>query len=518
MGCSACRSIFGVCNELLPENIRVGDLERGRMADVRRLVMFFILTFASLGIYAALVVYFPIGDFVNIPRANVGSITTREPLAAVLLALAGILLHAIYIIATRICWRSKLQVNLTPLIWGYSLAAGLLLILIWPITSTDIFDYVFRARMAAHYGANPYIDLPNRYSNDPLFKYLGWPNAPSAYGPLWELMSARLSVIGGLSVWRNVIVHKIVALAMYLLCGVAIVKTARAEGRTDTLLGSMIWLWSPLALWEIVAIGHNDGFLVLSIVLALWATAKGKHWWAAVALVIGALFKFLPAILLPLVVVYGLRQRSSWLARLRFVAAVGSMALVLIVLSYAPYWQGFQTLYNIGVREKFLNAAPLALVTYTLSHWWPIDTVRPIVSSIGTGLLALGLLWQMWQIWRHGRDLWTASFGLLVWYLTFASQWFQPWYILWLLALIAIRPRQRTWGWVETWAISGQASYLLQYFILSWLGWPGNQLPAQIIYFVLIFLPPFIVWSIGRRPNRPPVSEYQPPSQFSTAQ
>jgi hypothetical protein len=109
----------------------------------------------------------------------------------------------------------------------------------------------------------------------------------------------------------------------------------------------------------------------------------------------------------------------------------------------------------------------------------------------------------MWQIWRHNRDLRTACFGLLIWYLVIASQWFQPWYVLWLLALLAIKPSRDQFGWVETWAISGQASYLLAYFILFWLGWPGNQLPGQILYFLVIFVPPLIVWAVTRPRQRP---------------
>ena len=78
---------------------------------------------------------------------------------------------------------------------------------------------------------------------------------------------------------------------------------------------------------------------------------------------------------------------------------------------------------------------------------------------------------------------------------------------------MAVQPDRRSFGWIETWAISGQASYLLQYFILQRLKWPGNQMPAQWLYLLLIFVPPLIVWGIGqfrRRTSRPGVSGAEP--------
>jgi hypothetical protein len=463
------------------------------------------LGLAGLLVYAALVLRFPISRYAAIPRASVSSATNGSPTAAFLIACAGILLHATYVAAVLLCWRSERGERWAmPLLWGYALAAAALLMLLWPVNSTDLFDYIFRGRMAAAYGDNPYLVLPNRHRNDPLFNFIGWPNAPSAYGPLWELISARLSAIGGTSIQLNLFLQKGLALLTFLLCGVVIVLMDRPDGDGNRLLSGAIWLWSPLALWEIVGMGHNDGLLVLSMLLALWAVSRGHYRWATVALVTGALFKFLPAILLPLVFVHGAR-RESWPARFRLAVEMGLIAAVMVVLAYLPYWQGWNTLSNITVREKFLNAAPLAILTHTLSQWWSIDMVRPKVASAGSALLAVGLLWQMWHIWRYGRDLRTAFFGVLAWYLIVASQWFQPWYVLWLLALVAVRPARDTFGWVEAWALSAQSSYLLQFFFLRWLKWPGNQLPAQRLYLLMIFGPPLVVWGIQRwrRPSRP---------------
>ena len=85
--------------------------------------------------------------------------------------------------------------------------------------------------------------------------------------------------------------------------------------------------------------------------------------------------------------------------------------------------------------------------------------------------------------------------------------------MLWLLALLALQPSREHFAWIETWAVAGQASYLLQYFILTWLGWRGNQLPAQVLYLLIIFVPPLLVWSICRwlrRSHPPELSSSEP--------
>jgi hypothetical protein len=481
--------------------MRSMNLVRGRIPP--HLVLL-VLALTGLAVYVMLVLRFPIETYIGVPRSNVGSLTRRSTQMAMLLAVAGITLYSSYVASILLCWRSQRIEHMRPIIWGYGIAASAILILIWPITSTDIFDYIFRGRMASEYGANPYVVMPNRFSDDPLSNYVGWPNAPTAYGPLWELMSARMAAIGGASIWTNILLHKILAVLTFLTCGLVITRMARPLGARAELVGGALWLMSPLTLWEIPAVGHNDGFLILSILLALWATTHHRYRWATIALVVGALVKYLPAILLPLLAVHGLRHYHRTSERLRLLVEMALITIVLVGLAYIPYWEGAATLRNITVREKFLNAAPLSIITYTLSQWWEIDSVRPIVNRVGTTLLGLGILWQCLHIWFERRDLRTASFGLLTWYLVVASQWFQPWYILWLLALLAIQPRPATFAWITTWALSAQTSYLLQFFILNWLGVRGNELRGQLLYLLIIFTPLLIAWSLSRRQDPPP--------------
>ena len=79
---------------------------------------------------------------------------------------------------------------------GFPLIFLALLALVYPTTSVDLYDYMFRGRMLAHYQANTFIQVPIEFNADPLFWYVAWRKAVTAYGPLWEGMSwltARLA-------------------------------------------------------------------------------------------------------------------------------------------------------------------------------------------------------------------------------------------------------------------------------------------------------------------------------------
>jgi hypothetical protein len=85
--------------------------------------------------------------------------------------------------------------------------------------------------------------------------------------------------------------------------------------------------------------------------------------------------------------------------------------------------------------------------------------------------------------------------GLLLWYVLAGSQWFQPWYVLWLLALFVLRPQRTSFAWLTAWSLAAQASYLLQYIVFPRLEIKGQTLAAQAWYVVAIYGLPLLVWA-----------------------
>lgn len=492
-----------------------------------------VLLVNMLILYGLLAWWFSLPFWLSRSRVSIGTVTNRSVEGFVELAVIGVALYALYAVGAIVLWSSDVTATDRRLIVGGGIVAGAILLWTYPVTSTDVFDYFFRSRMTLLYGANPYLALPNQFTADPYLRYIGWPNAPSAYGPLWEILSLALVKLGGDALLPSLLLYKALALVTHLLSGWLI--SVLVENERLKIVGVYAWLWSPLALWELIGIGHNDGLLILSLLLALWAVQRDRHWLAVLALVAGALLKFLPAIFLPLVVLDWLRRRPGLRQRFTVIAATLALTILPTVVFYAPYWalpadfrqlglsvqfdaiwQGrTPTLRNLAVREGFLNAAPLAVISYLLQTAPSVHTinrvlgtlgvaatsdkgVRSLISSLGTLLLGAGVVWQSWHVWFRRRALQPTFFGLLLWYILAGSQWFQAWYVLWPLAIFAARPRRTAFAWLTVWALTAQASYLLQYIVLPNIKLSGQTLQAQVAYLLLIYPLPLLVWLLMR--------------------
>ena len=137
---------------------------------------------------------------------------------------------------------------------------------------------------------------------------------------------------------------------------------------------------------------------------------------------------------------------AAWRAgpRARLEAIVGSvMAAMLVVLSYAPFFEGLETLQGME-RGSIFSASPAELIVLGLQGvGWPLDqamsAARLLASGAFLGLTAVSLL----ALWR-GRLGPTATLAaVLLAYLLVGSQWFNPWYLLWLVPLAILAPDWR---------------------------------------------------------------------------
>src|SRR5581483_526514 len=115
-------------------------------------------------------------------------------------------------------------------------------------------------------------------------------------------------------------------------------------------LGMYLWLWNPLVLWETAANGHNDVWLALWMLVALWLFGWSKRPGAAaqitpyilalLALTVAGLIKFVALFAGPVVLVAALRRLPTIGARLRLIVIGGGACAALLVLAYAPFWKG----------------------------------------------------------------------------------------------------------------------------------------------------------------------------------
>jgi alpha-1,6-mannosyltransferase len=84
-----------------------------------------------------------------------------------------------------------------PLVAGTIVVATAIFTLAPPLLSSDVFNYIAYGRLGMH-GINPYAHGPAALMTDPVYPYTGhlWKRDPSAYGPLFTLISQALAPLG----------------------------------------------------------------------------------------------------------------------------------------------------------------------------------------------------------------------------------------------------------------------------------------------------------------------------------
>ncbi|GAB4517763.1 MAG: hypothetical protein Kow0047_29420 [Anaerolineae bacterium] len=380
----------------------------------------------------------------------------------------------------------------TMAIVGFS--AAFCAIVIWtpPTLSDDMYRYVWEGRIQAH-GFSPYELPPNAPELTALRDAAIWPRinrkaAVTVYPPL-----AQLTFQGLWRVWPDQVRWFQLVMALGgLIGGMLLIPLLTALGRSPA--RALIYLWSPLLIFELAHSAHVDG-LILPLLIGAWlAHTRGREGIVGVMLGLATTIKFYPALLLP-----SLWRRED--RRARWVMPAAFIATVILI--YAPFvWRAgdrvlgflpsyFQERFNMGAASVLIRLfsrlgvdPDLAVLAATLSALAVISLA--FVLRPATGLEQ-----------RIRRGIW------LIGTYTLLTQNLFPWYMLWVLPLVALflEPDPR-WGikldaWAGWWLFCGLVALAYTFFIrwrpISWAIW------AQYIPLYVLLMAQGVNWLYDRR-------------------
>lgn len=498
-------------------------MHRVRQTQAPGPVFPFVVVFGvgSLLIYFALLQRFPLFTLYTAALQNLNHMAPHEGPKALFVGACFVLLFASYALGAIKLATAPADRWTLPLLLAFPLLFCALLLLIQPITSTDLYDYLFRGRMLARYGVNTFVTPPYVFADDPLFGYVAWSGAVTAYGPLWEQLSWITARLAGEApgvpfapsdLLRLLLAYKALSTLGFLLCGAVIWATLRHTAPQWRWFGLYSWLWNPLVLWEAVVAGHNDVWLVLFMLMALWIGALGRepeeqsrvlHYLAPtgalVMLTAGGLIKFVTFFFGPVVLAAALRSLSNWRERLRLVLLGGLACAALLLLAYGPLWSGWATVQNIGARGTLFNISWLAAAHLFSRDLLGAERAASLATWVSMALLLLGMLWATWRAWRAPQQLATHLLWLVLWFLFVCNPWFQPWYLIWPLGLLAVQPWRVRMRWAMVlFGLTALLSYLLGGWVLPVLGVPWASASREAVLALCVYLPPLIVLAWGR--------------------
>jgi hypothetical protein len=370
-----------------------------------------------------------------------------------ILFITFIVIFIIYTQVVRILPRfiTYRYIAITTLVLGFTFA------LIPIVTSSDLYSYIAYARMAVIYHLNPLTTLPTAIPHDVIYNYVAWKDQPSAYGPVWAMLTSALQwltlIFNAQYTLPMLIALRLLGLTAHLTCTFLLWRISERLSpfsQHRRLQATLAFAWNPLLLLESCVNAHVDVVVLLCILLALWFLLQPSASNTRTILLSTATLAIATGIKLNVLLLFPFLLLFLWLhsaRRLQTLMLANITYLGILILLYAPFWQhgALLNLLRVSpVTARNINSpAEFAAFLYDsintrLGH--PISTfigspAEHLTHTLTLGAFGLLYLALCWYILRHPGLLSTPR-GLIrvlaiAWLLyCLCSPWFWPWYLV----------------------------------------------------------------------------------------
>ncbi len=304
--------------------------------------------------------------------------------------------------------------------------------------SSDISNYAMMSRIVGIYHANPYIVSPDSFSADIFYNRIGepWRTLPLTYGPLWLLMVVPIGILAGTNIFASAILFKLLAVAFGIGCVFILSLILEVMAPESKKNGLFLMAWNPWLIFEVANNGHNDIMVAFFILLAVGLMVKNKKLWALPALALAVLVKYVAIILLPIFILWiAVGQKEKQLSV--FWLKTTGICVLLFVICYLPFWQGFETFRGVMIQAK-LFGQPFFYPAKLLFYARGADAL-PVVKNVFLGIFIIfyALIILIHRHWDTNTAILKILLVLAV-FLVFGLSYFQPWYVIWLAPLLIL--------------------------------------------------------------------------------
>lgn len=311
---------------------------------------------------------------------------------------------------------------------------SVLFALIIPYTSTDVYSYIANGWSASHYNENPYYKSVGQISDehqvrDQMYNKVAncWRYETVVYGPFWTLICKILTSISlgkidvALAIFKgtNLIVHLINCLLIWKI--------------THKKKFVLIYGANPAILFEALSNVHNDIFIVLFILLAIYFVTKKKNLMLSVAFVaMATAIKYLGILILPFIILYHLRGKNI-LEKIKYCVLYGLEFIVILAGFYAIYVRDLNIFAGLFVQQAKYNRSIMLVFYYLIGE--------QSTNILKTALLAVFAILYVYTVIKlllnNNTKIFSSyirEYSTLLYIFTFILITnFNSWYILWLL-------------------------------------------------------------------------------------
>lgn len=218
-------------------------------------------------------------------------------------------------------------------LWRIILIFVAVLVFSYPAFSYDFFNYMFTAKTVLVYHKNPYDVIPLQFAGiEPWLTFMRWTHLPSAYTPLWILLTLP-SYLLGFGIFLLILFNiKLLVAGFYLLAVWAVGKIIEYRQPKRKILGMAIFALNPLIIIESLVSSHNDIVMMGIAMVAMVLYLQKRKLRSFFVLAISAALKLMTIFLIP---VYLLK----WNRLYALIAIVTGFILVIFQREVLPwYW------------------------------------------------------------------------------------------------------------------------------------------------------------------------------------
>ena len=313
-----------------------------------------------------------------------------------------------------------------------------------PTLSDDIYRYVWEGKIFAA-GLNPFAHAPAdqalyAFRDKEIFPYINHQELSTIYPPLSLFifrLCAKLSATVAAMKMTFILFDLLTIGILFLILNAMHISPLRV----------IIYAWNPLVIMEFAGSGHLDSAGIFFLMLALYLFITGRRVSSTIALTLSFLVKFLSGMFIPFVL-----GKRKILYLFIFVLLVG--------VSYVPFFSAGDKLFNslLQYSQRWIfNASMYDLLMLLFQS----NTKARLAAAAILLAVFFVLLFKHSRQPADTRAVYIFSTVFILMGCTFVfSPVLYPWYLCWIIPLMAIVPNR---AWL---VLSGS-------IFLSYLIWKG---------------------------------------------
>ena len=209
------------------------------------------------------------------------------------------------------------------------------------------------------------------------------------------------------------------------------------------LLGTIFYLWNPMAIIEFAAEGHNDAVMIVFTLFALLLTIDSRPVTSMLMLVFSVLIKYISIIFLPAQLVYYWRtyRATGKMSRIWVQILLGLiLGLGVAVLLYWQMWIGLDTFQGLIQQANSFYTPSISLMISQFIKLLPLGLPGDILASLIIKVI-FGITLFLATSKVHGnKSLLKSCASIALVYTLIVPTAYWPWYVSLPLALMALSP------------------------------------------------------------------------------